>query len=168
MIKTSRLMIQPYDILDKNPMIELLKNPIIKQNYVIPDFSSTKECEEYFLKLLRYSHSLKHYERGIYLNQHLIGFVNDVNIENKKIEIGYVIHPEYHQQGYATEMLEAVIIDLFNNGYEEIICCAFESNKASFRVMEKCHMKPMNKVADFSHQDKIQKVIYYSIKNISN
>lgn len=164
MIKTSRLVIQPYDILDKNAMIELLKNPIIKQNYIIPDFTSIREGEEYFLKLLRYSHSLQHYERGIYLNQKLIGFVNDVSIEDKTIEIGYVIHPDYHQQGYATEMLEAVIFDLFNNGYEEIICCAFESNKASLRVMEKCHLKPMNKIISLTHQNKIHKVLSYSIK----
>lgn len=106
MIKTSRLVIQPYDILDKNAMIELLKNPIIKQNYIIPDFTSIREGEEYFLKLLRYSHSLQHYERGIYLNQKLIGFVNDVSIEDKTIEIGYVIHPDYHQQGTRQKCLK--------------------------------------------------------------
>lgn len=29
--------------------------------------------------------------------------------KDKRIEIGYVIHPKYHNKGYATEMLKVTI-----------------------------------------------------------
>jgi len=164
MIKTKRLVIKPYSIDDENRMIEILINKAIKDSYIIPDFSTFEDAKNYFMKLMDFSLSAQHYERGIYFDNQLIGFVNDVEIENKSIEIGYVIHPNYHHQGYATEMLAAVINDLFSIGYKEVKCCAFEFNRASFRVMEKCQMKPTNQVVEMTHQFKKQRCIYYAIK----
>ena len=72
----------------------------------------------------------KRYERGIYLGDQLIGFVNTVEAEKSCIELGYVIHPAHHNHGYATEMLQAVIADLFEKGYHEICAGAFQENTA--------------------------------------
>ena len=57
--------------------------------------------------------------RGIYLNGNVIGMVNDVGIEDGKIEVGYMLDPEYHNQGYGTEMLRGTIAYLFEKGYNE-------------------------------------------------
>lgn len=164
MIKTKRLVIKPYTENDYNQMFELLTNQKIKETYVIPDFKSLEDVQEYIVKLKELSYSNSHFERGIYLNEILIGFVNDVEIVNKSIEIGYVIHPEYQKQGFATEMLAEVIRFLFNQGYDSIKCCAFITNQASIRVMEKCHMKPLNYKVELLYQSKIQECIYYSIE----
>ncbi len=163
MIKTERLVIKSYSDSDYDQMYELLTNNLIKETYVIPDFQSSQEVKNFFNKLIILSQSNNHYEKGIYLNNHLIGFVNDVEIENDTIEIGYVIHPNHHNLGYASEMLNAVIKDLFGRGFNTIKCCAFESNHASFRVMEKCNMKPMNHFVEMIHQSKKQRCEYYSI-----
>ena len=56
-------------------------------------------------KLIEFSkvEDMVHLEYGIYLNDMLIGFVNDCGIEADEIEIGYVIHPDYKGLGYATD-----------------------------------------------------------------
>lgn len=165
MIKTQRLIIQPYNDNDEFDMIELLTNNTIKENYIIPDFKTIEESSNYFKKLQMYSHSMHHYERGIYYNHQLIGFVNDVDIIGSTIEIGYVIHPKYHNQGFASEALKAIIDDLFHQGYHKILCCAFETNIPSFRVMEKCGMSKIDKTMVIEYQNRKQKCQYYSIED---
>ena len=51
MIKTQRLIIQPYNDNDEFDMIELLTNNTIKENYIIPDFKTIEESSNYFKKL---------------------------------------------------------------------------------------------------------------------
>lgn len=164
MIKTNRLVLKQYCDEDEKRMIELLTNDKIKETFMIPDFNSIDEAISMFKKIQSYSYSNDHYDLGIYLGENLIGFVNDVSIENEKIEIGYVIDPDFHNKGYASEALLAVINDLFNKGFKEVYAGAFESNIASFRVMEKCGMKRIDKEEDIKYKGKLHHCIYYSIK----
>jgi RimJ/RimL family protein N-acetyltransferase len=165
MLTTKRLIIKSYTDDDEARMVELLTNDKIKEGFMIPDFSSREEAVRMFKKLQKISYSPEHYEYGIYLQDDLIGFVNDVEIEDGAIEIGYVIHPDYHNQGYATEMLTAVIQDLFQKGYHEVIAAAFESNPASFRVMEKSGMKRIKKTEEIFYHGQNHPCIFYSIKS---
>ncbi len=162
-IKTERLTIKPYAAEDEARMIALLVNEEIKKTFIIPDFKSHEEARKMFRKLWDYSFDDNHYERGIYQDGTLIGFVNDVEIEGTTIEIGYVIDPAFHHRGYATEMLSAVIDDLFTKGYRKIVAGAFETNIASFRVMEKCGMTRIDKETFMIHQNKNQRCLYYAI-----
>jgi [ribosomal protein S5]-alanine N-acetyltransferase len=162
MIITKRLLLKPYDDNDEESMVELLTNKIIKETYMIPDFSSREEAVSMFKKLQTYSYSKEHYELGIYKQNQLIGFVNDVHIELTSIEIGYVIHPDFHNKGYATEMLSSVMEDLSKKGFSTIIACAFETSLASIRVMEKCGMKRIEKETDIFYKNRNQHCVYYS------
>ena len=164
MIHTNRLVIKPYCDQDQESMIELLTNEGVKKTFMIPDFSCKEQAIAMFLKLKDMSSSEEHYERGIYLNNHLIGFVNDVEIDDKSIELGYVIHPDHHNHGYATEVLQAVIKDLFQRGYDEVLTGAFDTNHASIRVMEKCGMKRIDKVDEIPYHGETHHCIYYSIR----
>lgn len=163
-IKTERLAIKPYGVSDQAAMIELLTNQEIKKSYMIPDFQTEEEAINMFKKLYAFSYDDKHYERGIYLNQQLIGFVNDVEIEDSVIELGYVIHPEYHNKGYATEMLQAVICELFHKGYSQIVTGAFDHNLASIQVMLKCGMSKLEKEDDITYHGESHHCHYYGIR----
>ncbi|HXK72078.1 MAG TPA: GNAT family N-acetyltransferase [Clostridia bacterium] len=163
MIKTERLTIKSYDKKDQDDMINILTNDIVKKTFVIPDFKSHQEAVHMFNKLMNYSYSDEHYEKGIYKDGVLIGFVNDVEIDKDTIEIGYVIHPDHHNKGYATEALTAVIDDLFKKGFRSITAAAFENNIASRRVMEKCGMKLTDKTSIMIHNGILQNCLYYSI-----
>lgn len=163
MLTTERLVIKPYDDNDEDRMIDLITNETIKETYMISDFGSREEAVAMFEKLHKYSWSNEHYEFGIYKQNELIGFVNDVSIESDSIEIGYVIHPDFHNNGYASEMLSSVIEDLFQMGFYTVIASVFETNKASCRVMEKSGMKRIEKETDVFYHNKWQHCIYYSI-----
>lgn len=162
-IKTKRLEIKPYQDADQAAMIELLTNQEIKETFMIPDFQTEEAAIAMFHKLKAYSYSDEHYERGIYLNQQLIGFVNDVDVADGSIELGYVIHPAHKNMGYASEMLKAVIEDLFLHGYRQVVAGAFEENIASFQVMQKCGMKRIQKEDDINYRGVTHHCSYYSI-----
>ena len=116
MIKTKRLSIQPFQEADCTGMVNLLCNEEIKKTFMIPDFATKSMAERLFHQFKEWSYEEARYERGIYLGDQLIGFVNTVEAEKSCIELGYVIHPAHHNHGYATEMLQAVIADLFEKG----------------------------------------------------
>ena len=164
MITTKRLVIRPYSDGDQEDMAALLMNEIVKKTYIIPDFNSKEEAYSLFKKIQKFSYSDDHYEFGIYKDNQLIGWVNDVSMDTDTIELGYVINPKYHNNGFATEVLKSVIEDLFLRGYNEVITGAFDTNKASIRVMEKCGMKRIDREEDLVYQDRLQHCIYYSIK----
>lgn len=165
MILTKRLVLKSYSDQDQEDMILLLMNEKIKLTYMIPDFCNKEEAISLFKRLKERSNSNKNYEYGIYKDNKLIGWINEVYKDTDKIEVGYVIDPDYHNNGYATEVLDAIIEKIFSNGtINEIIAGAFENNKASIRVMEKCGMIRIDKEEDIIYQNKSQHCIYYAIK----
>ncbi len=100
MITTKRLVIRPYSDEDQEDMAALLMNEIVKKTYIIPDFNSKEEAYCLFEKIQEFSFSDDHYEFGIYKDNQLIGWVNDVSMDTDTIELGYVINPEYHNNGF--------------------------------------------------------------------
>lgn len=163
-LTTERLVIKPYARGDAADMTALLTNEIIKRTYMLPDFPTPEGAAKLFERLYNDARSEKHYERGIYLSGRLIGFLNDVAIENGDIELGYVIHPDFHNQGYASEALRAAIGDLFARGYRRVIAGAFEANEASFRVMRKCGMRPLDRCEDIAYRGQTKRCLYYAVE----
>lgn len=164
MIETERLVLKSYSDSDRDSMAEILTNEEIKKTYMIPNFKSEDEVTKMFYKLKELSLSDKHYVRGIYAQDKLIGFINDVDIDDGVIELGYVIHPSYQHKGYCTEALKAAIEDLFKKGYREVQAAAFEENEASFSVMKKAGMTPIEKADDITYHGKLHHCRYYAIK----
>ncbi len=161
-LKTKRLEIKPYHDDDQTTMIDLLTNQEIKKSFMIPDFKTEEEVVGMFKKIQALSYSDEHYDRGIYLNHQLIGFVNDVEISDGIIELGYVIHPAQKSKGYATEMLRAVIDELFRKGFRQIVAGAFEDNAASIQVMQKCGMEKITKEEDIRYRGVLHHCHYYA------
>lgn len=164
-IKTDRLEITNLKEQDKERMAYLLKNDIIKQTYMVPDFETEEQVNKMFNVYLRYSNSEEHYIFGIYLNDLLIGFINDVYQEEKTIEFGYALDPVYFNNGYMTEAFSAVIDFMFSNSFSEVLCGAFEGNESSVKVMIKCGMKKIDKTEEIEYRGIKHNCVYYSIKN---
>lgn len=162
-IKTNRLIIKNLSLSDQREMINLLNNKEIKKTYMIPDFDNEEQSIKYFNKLLNISLDDKHYLNGIYLNNYLIGIINDVHIDNKDIEVGYFIDPIYWNKGYATEALRAMIAYLFDKGFKRIVAGYFEENPASGKVMAKSGMKPIDFTDNILYRNKNHKCLYYEI-----
>lgn len=145
-------------------------NDDVKKTYMIPKFLKREDALPLAQKLTLRSQDENHYVKGIYLKNKFIGFINDVVIQkdekqNLEIELGYALNPEFHNQGYATEALTAVINDLFNKGFYKVFTGYFSENIASKRVMEKSGMVPNGISEIINYQNIDHLVYYYEIKN---
>lgn len=163
-IQTLRLTLGEIRDCDFDDMMSVLKNEVVAATYKIPDLD-TREAE---LELFEYMRGISQREDrylfGIFLDGKLIGLINDCEINGECIEMGYALHPDYHNQGYTTEAFSAAIKSLFSKGFNEIIAGSFEDNIASMRVMEKCGMKRTKMTAEIEYREKTHKCVYYSIK----
>lgn len=168
MIRTKRLILKPITEADQEAALNLLTNDIVKQTYMLPDFEKREDAIPLFRRLMDLSNGTTRYLRGIFLQDHLIGYLNEVEKEGKSMEVGYLIHPDYHGKGYMTEALVAFIKDLFSLGLEEVIAGAFEGNDASLRVMQKAGMTLLDKSDELEYRGKVHRCIYYSKKKGDN
>ena len=132
---------------------------------MIPDFSDKKQAEALFEKMKKYSKDDNHFVYGIYLNNVLIGFVNDCEIKDSMIEIGYVVAPKYQGKGFATEAVRCCIDELFRMGFAHIKAGYFEENLASSRVMEKCGMHKLDLEDDIEYKGVLHHCLYYGIES---
>ena len=142
----------------------LLTSREVNKTYMLPDFEKREDAIPLFRRILELSQGDERYLRGIYLEDRFIGYSNEVEANGKSIELGYLIHPDFHGKGYMTEALTALIPDLFSLGYEEVVCGAFEENPASLRVMEKAGMTLLEKTDELEYRGKVHRCIYYSSK----
>ena len=163
-ITTPRLTLGSIRECDFDELIALMKNEEVGKTYMVPDLPTREAEMKLFTRLCELSESNKRYVYGIFLEERLIGMLNDTDICGKTIEVGYAIHPAYSGNGYATEALTAIIPHLFSVGFEEVIAGAFECNPASLRVMEKSGMERSNLTASVEYRGVTHKCIYYSIK----
>ena len=163
-LMTDRLVLRPFQDSDRERMIMILRNEEVSTTFMLPEFSDDSVAGRLFDRILLNSQSDAHYERAVCLDGQIIGFVNDVEIQNNTIELGYVIHPDYQGRGYATEALSASIQQLFRLGYSAVRVGYFEENPASGRVMEKSGMQRVSKTEEIEYRGILHKCLYYEIK----
>lgn len=147
---------------DLETMLDILTNDCVKQTYMLPDFPSREDAVPLFQRLVYLSGDSRRFVRGIYADETLVGFLNDVEIENGAIELGYVIHPRFQGNGYATEALGIAIGELFRLGFQAVITGAFRQNAASIRVMEKNGMTRIEKAEPIEYRGKTHICVYYT------
>ena len=148
---------------DELPILDILTSQEVRKTYMLPDYHSREDAIPLFQRLMDLSKDPSRYVRCISLGQTAVGFLNDVEIRNNTIELGYVIHPDYHNRGFMTAALKLAISELFQSGYTDIHCGAFEENRASQRVMEKAGMKRIEKVDEIDYRGKIHRCVYCQI-----
>lgn len=163
-LKTSRLMLRRFLESDRMQMIRILRNEEISKTFMLPVLADDEAAGTLFDRIFINSQSDAHYERAVCLEDRVIGFVNDVEIKDGTIELGYVIHPDYQGRGYATEALTAAIWELFRLGYSTVRAGYFAENTASGRVMEKSGMHPIPQVDTIEYRGMHHQCLYYEIK----
>lgn len=151
-IFTDRLTLHPYRKEDRRRLVDILQNPEIAATFMVPDYAEESQWYELADRLIEFSRleDTVHLEYGVYLDDYLIGFVNDCGYDNNAIEMGYVIDPEYKGYGFATEAVRAIMDEFKEMGFKKVYAKYFEGNTGSRKVMEKCGMQ-LN-----GHLDKIE------------
>lgn len=158
------ILLKPFAAEDEENAVQLFTDEKVKKTYMLPDFESREKAVALFERLKELSYQENRFVRGVYLDDELIGMVNDVGIEGEKLEIGYALRSQYHNQGYGTEMLKASLEYLINQGFKEIRAGAFEENPASTRIMEKAGMTKIDYTDELEYRGKVHKCIYYIYK----
>lgn len=148
---------------DQEQLLDMLTSSIVNRTYMLPDYEKREDAIPQFRRLMELSGNSERFVRCIDLGGTAIGFLNDVEVKDGAIELGYVIHPDYHNRGYMTAALKLAISALFDLGYECVVCGAFAENKASQRVMEKAGMTRIEQVDEIDYRGKIHRCVYCHI-----
>lgn len=144
-------------------LAELLRNDIVNQTYMIPDLTQ-EEAIALAQKIALRSEDPSRYVRGVYLDDTLIGMLNDVATENGTVELGWALHPRYYNRGYATQAVQLAIEELFAKGFTTVEAGAFPDNAASLRVMEKAGMKRIDKTEEVTYRGVTYHCIFCAIE----
>ncbi len=104
---------------------------------------NTKEDTHVFLKEVLENYNkkeIKDYDFGIEYEGKIIGGVSlHIGLHNQA-EIGWIIHPNYQGQGFATEAAKAILKFARKKDVAHVIAHCDLRNIASFKVMEKLGM----------------------------
>ena len=162
---TKEIILRPFTAEDQEQALDILTSDKVSKTYMLPDYAQRSDAIPLFRRLMELSKNSKRFVRCMDLDGTAIGFLNDVEIQDGNIELGYVVHPDHHNRGYMTAALKLAILELFDLGYERVICGAFEENKASQRVMEKAGMTGTEKAEVIEYRGKTHNCVFYEIRN---
>lgn len=160
-IQTRRLCLRSFSPDDCAALLDILYHPLVGQTYMVPDLATPEEKQRLFDKLRDMSLSESYFVYGIFWEDRLIGMINQADQADNQMELGFAIDPQYHNQGFATEALEACIQALFSMGYARVTTGAFPGNAASIRVMEKCHMERLPQTEEVTYRGKTQHCVLF-------
>ncbi len=158
------LHLQLFTEADRDPAVAILMDSRINKTYMLPDFENETQAETLFRRLMTLSLDENRFVRGMYVEGKLVGFLNDVEMKDGTIELGYVVASDQWGKGYATQALGLAIEETFSRGFREVICGAFVENPASLRVMEKCGMQLLEKTDEIEYRGKMHLCRYRSIQ----
>lgn len=164
-LTTKNLVLKSIEDDDRNDVFSVFENALVGKTYMIPVFPDDEAREKFFLRLKENTLKTTRFCYGIYCNKSFIGLLNDVDVKNDEIEVGYCLHPDVWNRGYATEALEAAIKELFRMGYKTVVAAHFIENSASGRVMQKCGMTRINREEVIEYKGVKHQCIYYAITN---
>ena len=164
-IITDRLVLQSLRDIDRDDMVNILHSDV-KKTYMIPDLHNKEEEDKLFNRLKVITEDNSHFAYGIFLNDKVIGYLNDVEKDEEEIEIGYFISPSHWGHGYASEAFKAAINALFKMGYQRVYAGFFVGNLASERVMQKCGLRKIDKTETIEYRGVSRPVIYYRISDL--
>ena len=151
---------------DFDNLIDIFLSEEVAKTFMLPDFKSREDALKLAKRFADLSQDYNRFVYGVYLDNRLIGFVNDVFIGENAVELGYVIAPNFKNNGYATEALSACIQEIFSSGFTTVKTGAFEENLASQRVMQKCGMTLTCEEEKIEYRGKIHSCKYYQITKV--
>ncbi len=159
LIETERLTLRPFTDADLEDCLAIIRSTDVNRTYMLPDFPDRESAVRLFERLKTFSQGNR-FIYAVCLNDRMIGFFNDVEIEGGMIELGWAMNPAFWNKGYASEALRALISVLFGLGFTTVRGGWFEMNPASGRVMEKAGMELISRVDELEYRGKTHRCFY--------
>ena len=95
-LHTPRLTLAALREQDKAALIALFRHDGVKETYMVPDPLDDALADRMFARLMALSQDDSRYVFGIFLDDALIGILNDTEIEGDTVEMGYAL---LHERG---------------------------------------------------------------------
>lgn len=163
LIQTERLELKPITPDSLERLTDLLTDALVTKFYMVPDFPTREDAWKLSHRLMELSYQEERRVAGIYLNNDLIGILNQTDAADDHIELGYALLPQYHNRGFATEALRGAIDYCFSLGFREVRTGAFADNPASIRVMVKSGMRQIPLREQITYRGQTHECVYYAI-----
>lgn len=139
---------------------DLLCDKAVGESYMVPDYERAEQWIALAERIAPLSRDESRYVRGVYLDGDLVGLINDVEINEGGIELGWAVAGRFQGRGIGTGALKLAIEELRPLGYRELWAAAFEDNYPSLRIMEKCGMTPCEKCETISYRGREHRCLY--------
>jgi len=140
-LETKRLILRNWQLDDARDLFEYANNPKIGPMAGWKPHENIEESIEIvkmFIKTKQFAITIKPHDV-------VIGSIGWQIIDDKTVELGYVLSEKYWGQGIMPEAIKEVIKYLFDElNYEVIISGHFDFNQQSKRVIEKLNFKYFN------------------------
>jgi len=159
---TNRLKVRPMTAADREAILDLLTDEMVGKTYMLPEYAKREDAQPLFHRLVELSRDEKRYVAGVYLDGQFIGMMNETEIKDGSIEMGYAYLPAYYNRGFATEAFSGAIKYLFAQGFTTVLAGAFAENPASLRVMEKCGMVKQDYTDEIEYRGVTHTCVYYA------
>lgn len=136
-IETKRLILRRYSLMDKNDLLELMKQRVeevfegyswFEEEMIDEQLNERINNKEFIAVELKENHKLI---GNIYLGER----------NNNTKELGYCFNKDYLNKGYGTEASKAIVMEAFENGTHRIYSECNPLNIPSWKVMEKIGMR---------------------------
>jgi len=154
-IETPRLYIRSYNDEDFYDCLQLYGDKEITKHFDFGRPRTLHEVKELIVeKGLKYFSKAKPFGLFSVFEKDTMEFLGQVDFlpseEPGTVEVGYIFHSRYHNQGYCTEAVKAIIFDYVyevnfryltqRNKIQKIIATAHPKNYPSIKVLEKLGM----------------------------
>lgn len=163
-VKTKRLELRPIGDGALEALTELLTDESVAEFYMVPDFADRTQAQALAQRLTVLSEDPSRYVAGIFLEDQLIGLLNETEVSGDSIEVGYAMLPRHQGQGYGTEALTGAIEYFFGQGFAQVEAGAFEENAASVQVMRKSGMTKLDRQDTVPYRGKEHRCVYYCVR----
>ena len=160
-ITTPRLTLRPFQKGDEADTTVILRSERVNPTYMLPDLDEAG-AKKLFARFVEMSAKEDRFVAAVCLEDRVIGWLNDTEICDDTMELGWVISPDHWGKGYATEAVRAAIKALHEEGFRVVYAGAFAENPASLRVMQKAGMTLMDKTEDLEYRGKTHHCIFYA------
>lgn len=144
-IETERLLLRPLEVADTADFFDYARREETSRYLLWSPHSCPRYTRAYLQMIGRFYRKGQFWDWAVVEKSSgkMIGTCGFTRIEEKHHlgEVGYVLNPDYHQRGYATEAVQAVIAFGFEKlGLYRIEGRYMVENLPSRRVMERCGM----------------------------
>jgi ribosomal-protein-alanine N-acetyltransferase len=145
-IVTERLLLRKLSPDDAPAVFEYGSRDAVTRNVLFPQHESLADSEAFLAKIFDQKGIEFGVVWGIVLKENgkLIGTIglHHINLENKRLEVGYALHDDYWNKGIVTEATKALIDSVYSNTtINRIEALCVSDHVRSYRVMEKAGMQ---------------------------